>query len=190
MQMLIRQSRREFAVWLGSVPVAWSAGRGLPETDATAEGPAYKAGAPFKDDLVEARLGGTPLVLSGIVYSTTGERLQNATLDFWEANMDGIYDQTGYTLRGKVRTDGQGLYRVRLLVPKAYRTSPTSDSYRTAHIHVKASADAHAMVTTELYVQGDPRNYSDSGPRPSLQLALQPARGGQTASFEFVVRHV
>jgi protocatechuate 3,4-dioxygenase beta subunit len=77
-----------------------------------------------------------------------------------------------------------------LLVPKAYRISPSSDSYRTAHIHVKALADAHRTVTTELYVQGDPRNYNDSGPRPSLQLALQPAKEGKTASFDFVVRHV
>ncbi len=177
-------------MWLGSVPVAWSARRALPETDAIAEGPAYKAGAPFSDDLVKPGLGGTPLVLSGSVYSTKGDPLENAVLDFWEANMEGVYDQAGYTLRGKVKTDGQGRYRVRLLVPKAYRISPASDFYRTAHIHVKALADEHATVTTELYVQGDPRNYNDSGPRPSLQLALQPAREGKTASFDFVVRHV
>jgi protocatechuate 3,4-dioxygenase beta subunit len=116
--------------------------------------------------------------------------MQNAVLDFWEANMSGVYDQSGYTLRGKVRTDGQGRYRVRLLVPKAYRTSPDSNNYRTAHIHVKASMDAHSMVTTELYVQGDPRNYEDSGPRPSLLLALKPWRDGKAATFDFVVRHV
>jgi protocatechuate 3,4-dioxygenase beta subunit len=188
--MLIQPSRRELMLCLGSLPAVLRAGKRLPETDATAEGPAYKPGAPLKDDFIEPGLDGTPLLLSGTVYSTAGEPLPEAVLDLWEVNMQGVYDYAGYTLRGKVKTDRNGLYRVRLLVPKAYRTSPTSNFYRTAHIHVKASAGGHAMVTTELYVQGEPRNYDDSGPRPSLLLALQPAREGKTASFDFVLRHV
>ena len=184
--MLIRPSRREVLAYLGSSPILLRAGGRLPETDPTSQGPAYKPGAPFKDDLVEPGLGGTPLVLSGRVLSTSGDPLSGAVLDLWEANMSGVYDESGYTLRGKVRADRQGVYRVRLLVPKAYSTG---GGYRTAHIHVKASAGDHGLVTTELYVQGEQRNYDDFGPRPSLQLALRPAREGKTAQFDFVLPH-
>lgn len=184
--MLIRPSRRQILACLGATPLLFAAGRRLPETDSTAEGPAYKPGAPFLDDLVQPGLGGTPLLLSGRIFSTLGDPLPGAVLDFWEANMSGQYDQSGYILRGKVRADNQGLYRVRLLVPKAYSTG---GGMRTAHIHVKASAGRLSLVTTELYVQGDQHNYDDSGPRPSLQLALRPAREGKTARFDFVLPH-
>src|SRR5579859_3169652 len=53
--MLIRPTRRRMMVTLGaaivSVPLL-SAFDELPETDPTGEGPAYKAGAPEKDDLL------------------------------------------------------------------------------------------------------------------------------------------
>jgi protocatechuate 3,4-dioxygenase beta subunit len=185
--MLIRPSRREILALLGSIPTVVAAGQRLPETDPTSEGPAYKAGAPFKDDLVEAGLAGTPLLLTGRVLSTGGDPLPGAVLDIWEANMEGRYDTEGYTLRGKIKAGRDGLYRVRLLVPKAYSTDGAR--YRTAHIHVKAAAEQHSLITTELYVQGDPHNYDDAGPRPSLQLALESAREGKKAAFDFVLRH-
>ena len=188
--MLIKSSRRRVIAILGSLPATLMAGSGtgkLPETDPTGEGPFYKAGAPFKDDLVEPGLGGTPLVLSGRILNTSGEPVAGGTLDLWQANMEGEYDRQGYTLRGRVKANGQGTYRVRLLVPKAYRAG---GGYRTAHVHVKAAAAEHSLITTELYVQGDPHNYDDFGTRPSLQMALQQAREGKTATFDFVLRHV
>src|SRR5271154_4229689 len=119
--MLIRPSRRTMIVTLGaavfSVPML-SAFNELPETDPTGEGPAYKAGAPEKDDLLEPGLAGTPLVMSGRMLSTHGEPLADAMLDIWEARMDGHYDFAGYTLRGKVRADKDGHYRFRTVVPK------------------------------------------------------------------------
>ena len=109
--MLIKPSRRRVIAILGSLPVTLTAGSGLaklPETDPTVEGPFYKAGAPFRDDLVEPGFGGTPLVLSGRILNTSGEPVAGGTLDLWQANMEGEYDRQGYTLRGRVKAQRPG----------------------------------------------------------------------------------
>jgi protocatechuate 3,4-dioxygenase beta subunit len=187
--MLIRPTRRRMIVTLGaamiSVPLL-SAFDELPETDPTGEGPAYKPGAPEKDDLLEPGLEGTPLLLSGRVFNTRGEPLSGAMLDIWEAKMDGHYDFTGYTLRGKVRAGKDGRYHFRTVVPKPYNNDMGN---RTAHIHVKASAPGHGLITTELHIKGLARNYTDFAVRPSLQLVLRDQKDGKAADFDFVLRH-
>jgi protocatechuate 3,4-dioxygenase beta subunit len=187
--MLIRPTRRRMMVTLGaamlSVPLV-SAFDELPETDPTGEGPAYKPGAPEKDDLLEPGLEGTPLLLTGRVLSTKGEPLSGAMLDFWEAKMDGHYDFTGYTLRGKVRAGKDGRYHLRTVVPKPYNNDMGN---RTAHIHVKAGAPGHGLITTELHIKGLARNYTDFAVRPSLQLVLRDHKDGKASEFDFVLRH-
>jgi protocatechuate 3,4-dioxygenase beta subunit len=186
--MLLQPSRRQILATLGTalLPVSAFANGTLPVTDPSSEGPAYKPGAPEKDDLIEPGLGGTPLVLTGRVLNVHGDPLSHALLDVWEAKMDGQYDSSGYTLRGKLYTRADGTYRLRTLVPKAYKAG---DGYRTAHIHLKVSAPDHRLITTELYVKGEPRNYDDFLARPSLQLVLASAGEGKQASFDFVLGH-
>jgi protocatechuate 3,4-dioxygenase beta subunit len=187
--MLISPTRRRMMVTLGaaifSVPVL-SAFEELPETDPTGEGPAYKPGAPDRDDFLEPGLDGTPLVLSGRLLNTHGEPLAGAVLDVWEARMDGHYDFKGFTLRGKVHSGNDGRYHVRTVVPQAYNTDMGN---RTAHIHVKASAPGHKLMTTELHIKGLARNYTDFAVRPSLQLVLTDHKDGKAAQFDFVLRH-
>jgi hypothetical protein len=57
----------------------------------------------------------------------------NALLDFWQANPNGAYDNTGYTLRGHQYTDANGYYTLTTIVPGIYPG-------RTEHIHVKVQA--------------------------------------------------
>ena len=186
--MILKPSRRQITLALGTLTVSWNAASGadLPPTEAQSDGPFYKEGAPVRDNLVEPGLGGTPLIVTGRVLNTKGDPVGGATLDLWEANMQGKYDTVGYTLRGKLNADRQGRYRFRTLVPKAYETSP--GHYRTAHIHIKVSGPSHQLVTTELYVKGDAHNAADSMYRPTLHLELEGTPEGKKAAFDFVLR--
>ena len=51
--------------------------------------------------------------------------------------------------------DADGRYRFRTIRPVAY-------SGRTPHIHVKVKLGARELLTTQLYVAGDPGNARDS----------------------------
>ena len=52
------------------------------------------------------------------------------------------------------KTDEHGRYAYTTIVPGHYLNGV---QYRPAHIHLKASAAAHAPLTTQLYFAGDPR---------------------------------
>ncbi len=154
------------------------------ETDDNIEGPYYKAGAPERSALVEPGMKGTPLTVSGRVLNTRCEPLANAVLDVWQCDADGVYDNSGYTLRGKIHTDKQGRYELRTIAPPPYKVSETR--YRPAHIHLKLSAPGTPVLTTQLYFEGDKWNSVDSAYRKSLTIAPRAGRNGaKLASFDF-----
>src|SRR5207302_9615435 len=76
------------------------------------EGPYYKANPPQNATLRTAGVAGTPLTLTGYVVSTSCQPIANAKLDFWQADGNGNYDNSGYTLRGWQLTDANGAYRL------------------------------------------------------------------------------
>src|SRR5438128_5304568 len=84
------------------------------------EGPYYKAGAPQNAALRTAGVAGTPLVLTGYVVSKSCQPIANARLDFWQADGNGNYDNSGYTLRGWQLTDANGAYRLETVIPGLY----------------------------------------------------------------------
>ena len=105
--------------------------------------------------------------------------MARALLDFWQADDRGVYDNTGYRLRGHQFTDEQGRYRLETIVPALY-------TGRTRHIHVKVQAPNQPVLTTQLYFPGEPRNNGDSLFNPALLLAVQDAPDGKAATFTFV----
>jgi protocatechuate 3,4-dioxygenase beta subunit len=183
-------SRRSLFAVLGAVPLlrheSLAATPELPETEDNIEGPFYKAGAPERADLIDKGMPGTPLIVTGRVFSTTGEPLAAALLDFWQANAEGEYDNQGFRLRGRFAADNNGNYRVRTIVPKYYKAG---NAIRPSHIHVKLSAPGFPLLTTQLYFKGAPYNYVDSDVRPSLMLTPRDDRDAKQAQFDFVLRH-
>ena len=150
-------------------------------TVSNAEGPYYKSGAPERTVLVEPGMAGTRLLLTGQVLTTDCQPVAGASLDFWQANDRGEYDNTGYTLRGKQFADEMGRYRLETIVPGRYPG-------RTLHIHVKVSAPGGPVLTTQIYFAGQPGNDSDALIRPSLIVPLTDAAGGgKAATFNFVL---
>lgn len=175
---------------VGSGGSGQGTGGGTPsceETEDDIEGPFYSEGAPVVDGALPgvADLEGYLIELSGRVLSAgTCEPLAGATLDIWQADDAGAYDNQGFTLRGKVVTDEEGRYAVQTIVPGNYLNGA---QYRPAHIHVKASAPGHAELTTQLYFPDDPYNDIDPWFDERLLVSMSPGEGIDFARFDFAL---
>src|SRR2546423_12359663 len=132
-------------------------------TPAQTEGPYFKPGSPARTSLIEGGMTGTRLLLSGRVVTLACAPVAGATLDFWQADAAGTYDNSGYRLRGHQLTDAAGRYSLETILPGEYPG-------RTEHIHVKVRAPGKDVLTTQLY-------FSRCRPQPAgLDLRPAPAR--------------
>jgi protocatechuate 3,4-dioxygenase beta subunit len=152
----------------------------LSPTISMTEGPYFKPDSPERASLFEAGMTGIKLVLSGFVLTTDCKPVAHALLDFWQANADGQYDNSGYTLRGHQFTDELGHYELITVIPGLY-------AGRTEHIHVKVQAPGGPLLTTQLFFPGVSENDTDGIFDPTLLMDIQDAGDGKTATFNFVV---
>ena len=148
-------------------------------TPAQTEGPYFKPGSPARTSLIESGMSGTRLVLSGRVLTLACAPVAGATLDFWQADAGGTYDNSGYRLRGHQLTDAAGRYYLETILPGEYPG-------RTEHIHVKVLAPGKAVLTTQLYFPDVARNQQDSIFDPRLLVTMQNTATGKAATFDFV----
>jgi protocatechuate 3,4-dioxygenase beta subunit len=154
-------------------------------TESNIEGPFYTPGAPERSVLVMPDMPGTRLVVQGRVLDSGCAPLAGATVDVWQANDAGAYDSAGFVLRGVMTTDASGGFELHTIIPGHYLNGST---YRPAHIHVKASAPGHELLTTQLYFEGDPYNEGDPWIRDSLTMALEEmADGSKLARYDIVL---
>jgi hypothetical protein len=183
----------------GSVPAILGCGEPLAAkcplpTHDNIEGPYYRPGAPERAALATAGMDGIPLVLAGRVVGPDCTRgLANAELDVWQANHAGHYDNDGSTsgsamfLRGRLRTDGDGRYRITTIVPGRYLNGR---QFRPAHIHVKLRAPGMRELTTQLYFPDDPFNKVDPFIHESLVMKIAKKPSEWLGSFDFALRAV
>jgi protocatechuate 3,4-dioxygenase beta subunit len=152
------------------------------ETMAQTEGPYFTPNSPERADLLEPGMPGTKLVVTGYVYSTDCQPVANALLDFWQCDDAGVYDNTGYTLRGHQYTDAEGRYELTTIMPGIY-------TGRTRHIHVKVQEPDQPVLTSQLYFPDVPQNASDGIFDPSLVMDLADADNddGKVGFFTFVL---
>jgi protocatechuate 3,4-dioxygenase beta subunit len=143
------------------------------------EGPYYKAGAPQRTSLLTAGVSGTTLTLTGYVVSRSCQPIANAKLDFWQADGNGNYDNSGYTLRGWQLTDANGAYRLETVIPGLYPG-------RTEHIHFKVTVNGKEY-TSQLFFPGVSQNEGDSIYSSQMLVKLNTGTSPATATFTFVV---
>jgi protocatechuate 3,4-dioxygenase beta subunit len=143
------------------------------------EGPYYKANPPQNAALRTASVAGTPLTLTGYVVSTSCQPIANAKLDFWQADGNGNYDNSGYTLRGWQLTDASGAYRLETVIPGLYPG-------RTEHIHFKVTVNGQTY-TSQLFFPGVSQNASDSIYSSRMVVTLNTTTSPATGTFTFVV---
>ena len=159
------------------------------ETEDNIEGPFYKAGAPERTTLIEPGMKGTPLTITGRVLNSQCQALPYAVLDVWHCDADGVYDNKGYFLRGKIHADKKGRYELRTIVPVPYKVG--ENRYRPAHIHLKVNGPDTPVLTTQLYFEGDQWNTKDSAYRKSLEIRPVDGRNrGKVASFDFRLKRL
>lgn len=190
------------------VPVVWTGVRAqakpaLRATPSQTEGPFYPVQLPADSDADLLAQGerryrrGEPLALEGRVLDLDGRPLAGAQVEIWQCDAEGHYHHRGDGGRadpdfqgfGRVAVDAEGRYAFRTLRPVPY-------TGRTPHIHVKLRLGARALLTTQLYVEGDPGNERDGLWRslrdPADRAALtrrfeRAAGGGWRSEFPIVV---
>ncbi|MFI6155255.1 carbohydrate-binding protein [Kitasatospora sp. NPDC051170] len=149
-----------------------------PTIDQT-EGPYFKPNSPLRSSMANDGPG-TRLSVSGYVFGSACRGISGVLLDFWQADDNGDYDNSGYTFRGHQFTDANGAYRLDTIVPGLYPG-------RTRHIHVKVQAPGRGILTTQLYFPGEPRNNTDTIYDARLLMTVRQNGPGKDASFDFVL---
>lgn len=150
-------------------------------TESDMLGPFYKEDAPFKQRLGEG-IEGERLIITGKVMDMRCQPLKGAILDIWQANSTGEYDNKGFTLRGKVKTNNDGVYLIDTIIPKEYGQG---DITRPGHIHLKVGVTNQPTLTTQLYFEGDP--YLTDLEDKSLIMKITDSNGTKKAKFDFVI---
>ena len=153
-------------------------------TESDMLGPFYKEGAPFKQRLGEGVKEGERLIITGKVMDNRCQPITGAILDVWQANSTGEYDNEGFSLRGKVKTNNDGTYLIDTIIPNEYAAG---DITRPGHLHLKVAAPNQPILTTQLYFEGDP--YLSGLEDKSLILKLTDENGTKKANFDFVIEH-
>lgn len=158
-------------------------------------GPFFRENAPAFElgDTIAKNVPGEPIVIAGQVSDTAGKPIADAWLDVWQTSSDGLYDIQGpnpseMNLRGRFRTDRQGRYHYKTVVPVGYSIptdGPVGDmirllgrhGFRPAHLHFLIGAEGYQELATALYVAGDAHIDSDAvfGVSSSLVVEIQPA---------------
>ncbi len=146
------------------------------------EGPYYKTGSPERQKIAEANTPGAHLILKGYVFDTNCKPISNAWLDFWQADGQGNYDNTGYNLRGHQYSDENGFYSVETVVPTRY-------TGRTEHIHFKVrKSEDSPVLTSQLFFPDSETNSTDSIFDKSLIVDFEmDPYGSKFASFNIIV---
>ncbi len=146
------------------------------------DGPYYKPDSPLRTKLYEPGIPGERLTLTGYVLDINNKPIANAWLDFWHADGNGEYDNTGYTLRGHQYSDESGKYILETVIPGGY-------SVRTPHIHVKVRAHNDSpILTVQLFFPGMASNKTDFLYRDDLLVDIRDTSKGKEATFNFKLR--
>jgi protocatechuate 3,4-dioxygenase beta subunit len=154
------------------------------------EGPFYPTTLPpdQDDDLVRLGAGrkamGVVTYISGHVLDPAGRPLLSAVVEIWQCDYQGFYfhpqhmDQRDSAFQGfgTTVTGEDGFYQFRTIRPVSYAN-------RAPHIHFKVRGTAFDELTTQMYVEGEPRNeqdfvlnaIADPAERVRLIVPLQPA---------------
>ena len=150
-------------------------------TPNTVRGPFYRADAPRLP--LEANISldgaGPALAVTGLVRDLDGHPVAGATVETWQANSQGFYEnqqpdqQPEFNLRGIFTTDAQGAFRYRTVKPGGYAVpydGPVGQLLgglgfplrRPAHLHFLIKADGFETISTHVYDGGDPHLGQDA----------------------------
>lgn len=151
------------------------------KTDTALLGPFWRSGAPMcalGDNIArQSESQASPLEVRGSVLNASGQPIEGALLDVWQASPKGLYEnqddvQPDMNLRGIFKTDSQGHYHFKSVRPAGYPVpvdGPCGDllraqkrhPYRPAHLHFMVSAPGYQVLTTQVFADDDERLETD-----------------------------
>jgi protocatechuate 3,4-dioxygenase beta subunit len=197
----VNTDRRAFVRTLGLSGLFWTVPGAFAEqlslTPRQTEGPFYPDRLPLDtdNDLIVVNNAITPAVgeithLSGRILTANGSPVRNVVVEIWQVDRNGCYLHSGSNNKdkqdknfqgfGRFETNGKGEYRFRTIKPVAYDN-------RTPHIHFAINRGSERLLTTQLYIKGEPRNESDGiyrrtsdKDRQLLSTDFLPMRGSKT----------
>ena len=165
------------------------------------EGPLYPDHLPLDtdNDLLRINDSITPAVgevthLSGKILDHKGDPIRNAIVELWQVDNQGVYihSQTAKNSKrdknfqgfGRFITGSSGEYYFRTVKPPPY-------GGRTQHIHFTVIRGRHRVLTTQLYVKGDPKikrdgpinEIKDPNLRNMLIKEFKPLKGSKTGEL-------
>lgn len=113
-------------------------------------GPFYKREAPTTSNLRAPNDPGMPLSISGGLYDTRGEMVQDAKVEIWQTDNDGHYDNVGYRYRAVLNPGAKASYAIESVMPGHYPDRVCQ------HVHYLVTAPGHKPLITQLYFATDP----------------------------------
>ncbi|MFT5524985.1 MAG: protocatechuate 3,4-dioxygenase beta subunit [Pirellulaceae bacterium] len=172
--MTIQEQRRRFLQNMAFATAAFTTSGLLAEeltrTAKQGEGPFYPDKLPLDtdNDLIIINDSITPSVgeithLTGRILSQAGEPIRNAVVEIWQADNTGAYIHTrarrekmdkNFQGFGRFLTSSTGEYYFRCIKPSKYVG-------RAPHIHYAVYQNDKRILTTQLYIKGDPQNEKD-----------------------------
>ncbi len=163
-------------------------------TPNTVAGPFYRADAP--DLPLGANISrdhqGERLDVTGRIAGLDGEGIRHASVEVWQANGEGLYEnqdpdlQPEFNLRGRFIADAQGRFHFVTVKPKGY-TLPSDGPVghlmtalglgldRPAHLHFRVQAEGFETLTTHIFDRADPVIGRDAifGVKPELMAEFR-----------------
>ena len=125
----------------------------------------------------EADAPGQTLLVQGTVRNASGQPLEGAVVDVWQASPVGLYEnqddsQPGMNLRGRFSTDALGHFHFRSVRPAGYPVpvdGPCGDllrgqnrhPFRPAHLHFMVSKPGYKVLVTQVFADDDERLATD-----------------------------
>jgi len=179
-------------------------------TPNTGRGPFYRSDAPRLPlgSVISLDGKGERLDVNGSVVDLDGCAVAGASVETWQANDRGFYEnqqpdlQPEFNLRGVFTTDAKGAFHYVTVKPAGYTVpddGPVGQLMRAvdcplrrpAHLHFMIKADGFETVTTQVFDRAETENYEDPlfGVRPELIGDFRPAkvaeRGKPAWSLDF-----
>lgn len=201
------QRRTVSAAALIAMPALWLGARAQPAekrraTPSQTEGPYYPVTFPkdvdydlLRNGALNYTQGKSAWVLDSVV-DLEGQAVRGAQVEIWQCDHKGHYHHPGDGGRGDAAFQGFGRVLVGADGQYRFRTiQPVPFGGRTPHIHVKVKLGSRELLTTQLYVAGDPHNerdflwrgLRDSTERSALTVPFVVGQDGLLAQFPIVV---
>ena len=175
--------------------ISWNGTKYIGSTPTTSDilGPYYRPGSPMRSNLVPDGYSAPVMELSGAIYNEDEVPLPDVLIESWQCDMHEVYDNTSddYLFRGSQKTDANGRYTFRTMVPIPYHDGMVG--WRPAHIHLRVSSPNRQDLITQIYFKGDPHISTDppanaADAQNRILEFVQNAEGETRVTFDIVLK--